>query len=238
VIEVLLADDQALIRDAFRSLVDHEDDMAVVAEACDGAEAIDLARRHRPDVVLMDIRMPRVDGLTATREVLRLDGAPKVLVLTTFDRDDWIYEALSAGASGFLLKDVRGTQLTDAVRTVAHGDALIAPSLTRRFIEQYLQRHDTATPSASASVLTEREVEVLRLIALGLSNAEIAERLFIGHSTVKTYVNRLLTKLDLRDRTQAVVFAYESRLVVPGQPAPPASSAPQAAPWTSGSGPR
>jgi DNA-binding NarL/FixJ family response regulator len=216
VIDVLLADDQALIRDGFRSLIDREDDMRVVAEAGDGAEAIALTRTHRPDVVLMDVRMPRIDGLAATRRVLALDPAPRVLVLTTFDRDDWIYDALHAGASGFLLKDVRGTQLTDAVRTVSRGDALIAPSITRRFIERYLDHH--AAPAAPVPPdLTERELDVLRLIALGLSNAEIAERLFIGHSTVKTYVNRLLGKLGLRDRTQAVVYAYESRLVVPGQ---------------------
>jgi DNA-binding NarL/FixJ family response regulator len=217
VIDVLLADDQALIRDAFRSLIDREDDMRVVAEATDGVEAIELARTHQPAVVVMDVRMPRVDGLTATRQILARDLAPRVLVLTTFDRDDWIYEALHAGASGFLLKDIRGTQLTDAVRTVAHGDALIAPSITRRFIERYLSQHPSARRPDISPELTEREVEVLRLIALGLSNAEIASRLFIGHATVKTYVNRLLTKLDLRDRTQAVVYAYESRLVVPGQ---------------------
>jgi DNA-binding NarL/FixJ family response regulator len=189
----------------------------VVAEATDGAEAVTLTRQHSPEVVLMDIRMPRVDGLTATRRLLQLSAPPKVLVLTTFDRDDWIYEALAAGASGFLLKDVRGTQLTDAVRTVAAGEALIAPSITRRFIEGYLAQHGAKQPPAPAEGLTEREVEVLRLMALGLSNAEIAERLFIGHSTVKTYVNRLLTKLDLRDRTQAVVYAYEHGLVVPGR---------------------
>jgi DNA-binding NarL/FixJ family response regulator len=215
VIEVLLADDQPLIRDGFRAIIEREPDLAVVAEAADGAEAVALTRQHAPDVVLMDIRMPRLDGLTATRRVLDLKPAPKVLVLTTFDRDDWIYEALAAGASGFLLKDVRGSQLTDAVRTVAGGEALIAPSITRRFIEGYLAQHATH-PGAVHPGLTEREVQVLRLMAVGLSNAEIAERLFIGHSTVKTYVNRLLTKLDLRDRTQAVVYAYEHRLVVPG----------------------
>jgi DNA-binding NarL/FixJ family response regulator len=215
VITVLLADDQALIRDGFRAIIEREPDLAVVAEAADGAEAVALTRQHAPDVVLMDIRMPRLDGLTATRRVLDLKPAPKVLVLTTCDRDDWIYEALAAGASGFLLKDVRGSQLTDAVRTVAGGEALIAPSITRRFIEGYLAQHATH-PGAVHPGLTEREVQVLRLMAVGLSNAEIAERLFIGHSTVKTYVNRLLTKLDLRDRTQAVVYAYEHRLVVPG----------------------
>ena len=216
-IDVLLADDQALIRDGFRAIIEREPDLRVVGEASDGAEAVELTRRHRPAVVLMDIRMPRVDGLTATRRVLELPAPPKVLVLTTFDRDDWIYDALSAGASGFLLKDVRGTQLTDAVRTVASGEALIAPSITRRFIEDYLARRATALPLEVSPALTEREVEVLCLMAFGLSNAEVADRLFIGHSTVKTYVNRLLTKLDLRDRTQAVVYAYEHGLVVPGR---------------------
>ncbi|PRZ32738.1 LuxR family two component transcriptional regulator [Antricoccus suffuscus] len=216
-IDVLLADDQALIRDGFRALIDREDDMRVVAEASDGAEAVTLARQFRPTVVLMDIRMPNLDGLAATRRILEQDPAPRVLMLTTFDRDDWIYEALHAGASGFLLKDVRGTQLTDAVRTVAGGESLVAPSITRRFIEQYLLARQSSVPPVAMAALTEREVEVLRLIALGLSNAEIAQRLFIGHSTVKTYVNRLLTKLALRDRTQAVIYAYESRIVVAGR---------------------
>jgi DNA-binding NarL/FixJ family response regulator len=222
VIDVLLADDQALIRDGFRAIIDREPDLRVVAEASDGAEAVALARQHRPDVTLMDIRMPRVDGLTATRRLLELPAPPKVLVLTTFDRDDWIYEALSVGASGFLLKDVRGTQLTDAVRTVAAGEALIAPSLTRRFIERFLEQRAPTKASQVPDGLTPRELEVLRLVATGLSNAEVADRLVIGQSTVKTYVNRLLTKLDLRDRTQAVVYAYEHGLVVPGV-APPSA---------------
>jgi DNA-binding NarL/FixJ family response regulator len=220
VIDVLLADDQALIRDGFRAIIDREPDLRVVAEAGDGAEAVALTRQHRPDVALMDIRMPRVDGLSATRRMLELPTPPKVLVLTTFDRDDWIYEALSMGASGFLLKDVRGTQLTDAVRTVAAGEALIAPSITRRFIERFLEhRAPAGAPQAPDTSLTPRELEVLRLVAAGLTNAEVADRLVIGHSTVKTYVNRLLTKLDLRDRTQAVVYAYEHGLVVPGSAA-------------------
>jgi Response regulator containing a CheY-like receiver domain and an HTH DNA-binding domain len=215
VIRVLLADDQALVRDGFRALIDRERDLHVVAEAADGAEAISLCREHHPDVVLMDIRMPNVDGLTATRKVTAASGGPRVLVLTTFDRDEWVYDALRAGASGFLLKDVRATQLTDAIRTVAAGDALLAPSITRRLIEQFVTRRPPAhfqPPEA----LTDREADVLRLLAAGLSNAEIAERLVIGHSTVKTYVNRLLTKLNLRDRTQAVVYAYETGLVQPG----------------------
>jgi DNA-binding NarL/FixJ family response regulator len=215
-IGVLLADDQALVRDGFRALIDREPGMRVVAEAADGVEAIALARRHRPDVVLMDIRMPRIDGLTATARVLALPEPPRVLVLTTFDRNEWVYEALRAGASGFLLKDVRGAQLTEAIRTVSAGDALLSPSITRRLIEQFVARQPVARPAPDPGVLTDREAEVLRLLAAGLSNAEIADRLVIGHSTVKTHVNRLLTKLDLRDRAQAVVFAYETGLVTPG----------------------
>jgi DNA-binding NarL/FixJ family response regulator len=215
VIRVLLADDQVLVRDGFRALIDREPDLQVVAEAADGAQAVHLAREHRPDVVLMDIRMPKVDGLTATRQLTSRPDAPKVLVLTTFDRDEWVYDALQAGASGFLLKDVRGSQLTDAVRTVAAGEALLAPSVTRRLIEQYVRQRASA-PAAADLPLTERETEVLRLLAAGLSNAEIAARLTIEHSTVKTHVNRLLTKLNLRDRAQAVVFAYETGVVLPG----------------------
>jgi DNA-binding NarL/FixJ family response regulator len=215
VIDVLLADDQALVRDGFRALIDREPDLRVVAEAVDGVEAIAQTRRHRPAVVLMDIRMPTIDGLTATARVLALPEPPRVLVLTTFDRDDWVYEALRAGASGFLLKDVRGRQLTDGIRTVAAGEALLAPSVTRRLIEQFVSRAPERPPP-SLPDLTERERDVLRLLAGGLSNAEIAETLVIGHSTVKTHVNRLLTKLGLRDRAQAVVYAYESGFVRPG----------------------
>ena len=214
-IDVLLADDQALVRDGFRALIDREPDLRVVAEAVDGVEAIAQTRRHRPAVVLMDIRMPNIDGFAATARVLALPEPPRVLVLTTFDRDDWVYEALRAGASGFLLKDVRGRQLTDAIRTVANGETLLAPSVTRRLIEQFVSRAPERPPP-SLPDLTERERDVLRLLAGGLSNAEIAETLVIGHSTVKTHVNRLLTKLGLRDRAQAVVYAYESGFVRPG----------------------
>ena len=216
VTDVLLADDQALVRDGFRALIDREPGMRVVAEAADGVEAIALTRQHRPDVVLMDIRMPHIDGLTATARVLALPEPPRVLVLTTFDRNEWIYDALRAGASGFLLKDVRGKQLTDAIRTVAAGEALLAPSITRRLIEQFVARRPPGRPAPAPGVLTDRESDVLRLLAVGLSNAEIADRLVIGHSTVKTHVNRVLTKLALRDRAQAVVFAYEAGLVQPG----------------------
>ena len=210
-ISVLLADDQALVRDGFRSLIEREPDLHVVAEAADGVDAIAQTRHHQPDVVLMDIRMPRVDGLSATKHVLAMPNPPRVLVLTTFDRNEWVYDALRAGASGFLLKDVRASQLTDAIRTVAAGESLLAPAITTRLIEQFVR---SGPPSATSppSGLTDREVEVLRLIAGGLSNAEIADRLFIGQSTVKTHVNRLLTKLALRDRTQAVIYAYEHGL--------------------------
>ncbi len=212
-IRVLIADDQALVRDGFRSLIDREPDLEVVAEAVDGAEAVSMSQQHHPDVVLMDVRMPHIDGLTATRRVLSLPIPPRVLVLTTFDRNEWVYDALSAGASGFLLKDVRATQLTDAIRIVAAGEALLAPSITRRLIEQFVANAAPPPPRVVDTALTDREIEVLRMIASGLSNAEIAQRLTIGHSTVKTHVNRLLTKLGLRDRTQAVIYAYEHGMI-------------------------
>jgi DNA-binding NarL/FixJ family response regulator len=216
VIDVLVADDQVLVRDGFRAIIDREPDLTVVAEAADGVEAIEVCARLRPHVVLMDIQMPRIDGLEATRRLLGQPAPPRVLVLTTFDRNDWVYEALRAGASGFLLKDVRASQLTDAIRTVAAGDALLAPAITGRFIENYLARHGLPEPDPRADGLSDRERDVLRRIALGRSNAEIAAELFLGVSTVKTYVNRLLTKLDLRDRTQAAVYAYEHGVVRPG----------------------
>ena len=224
-IRVLVADDQSLVRDGFRALIERESDLRVVAEACDGEEAIELVRRHRPDVVLMDIRMPRVDGLTATRRILDRSGVttsqPRIIVLTTFDRNEWIFEALRAGASGFLLKDVRAPALIDAIRVVHAGEALLAPSVTRRLVQEFVR-----TPSASASLppmathLTGRELDVLRQIAAGQSNSQIALELVIEESTVKTHVNRILAKLALRDRTQAVVYAYEHGLVVPNRSTP------------------
>jgi DNA-binding NarL/FixJ family response regulator len=216
-IRVLVADDQALVRDGFRALIEREPDLDVVGEACDGVEAVDLARRVRADVVLMDIRMPRLDGLAATRAILGGVDPPRVIVLTTFDRNEWVFEALRAGASGFLLKDVRAEALADAIRVVHAGDALLAPSITRRMIAEFARIPPPDDQAHELAVLTERERDVLRLVAAGLSNAEIADKLVIEHSTVKTHVNRVLTKLGLRDRTQAVVYAYEHRVVVPGR---------------------
>jgi DNA-binding NarL/FixJ family response regulator len=220
-IRVLIADDQALVRGGFRAILEAEPDIDVVAEAGDGAEALDLARRHRVDVVLMDIRMPRLDGIEATRRLLAEPRNPptRVLVLTTFDLDEYVYEALRAGASGFLLKDVPPEHLAPAVRTAASGEALLAPSVTRRLIEEFTRRPVPGGPSsASLQQLTPRERDVLTLVARGMSNHEIAERLFVGESTVKTHVAHVLSKLGARDRIHAVVFAYESGHVQPGQP--------------------
>jgi DNA-binding NarL/FixJ family response regulator len=218
-VRVLIADDQALVRAGFRMILESEDDLDVVAEAENGAQAVELANRHLPDVILMDIRMPEVDGLEATRRLLA-DGPgpkPRILVLTTFDLDEYVYETLRAGASGFLLKDTPPEQLVAAIRLVAAGEALLAPSVTKRVIEQYV---GSARPSRERphglDDLTARELEVLQLIARGLSNAEIAKELFVSETTVKTHVAHVLTKLRLRDRVQAVVLAYESGVVEPG----------------------
>jgi DNA-binding NarL/FixJ family response regulator len=221
VIRVLLADDQALVRGGFRMILEAQEDIEVAGEASDGAEALEQARRLRPDVVLLDIRMPGMDGLEATRRLVSAEPeAPRVLILTTFDLDEYVYEAMLSGASGFLLKSVRPRQLADAVRTVAEGESLLAPSITRRLVEEFvrLPRPGQTTPEALAG-LTEREIDVLRLIAGGKSNAEIGAALFISEATVKTHVTRLLAKLGLRDRVQAVVLAYESGLVRAGEEA-------------------
>ena len=217
-IRVLIADDQALVRGGFRMILDAQKDIEVVGEAGDGREAIENARELEPDVVLMDIRMPEVDGLEATRRLLGADGGPRVLILTTFDADEYVYEAMKAGASGFLLKDVRPEQLADAVRVVAVGDALLAPAIIRRLVEQFVRRPPpgSAAPPQLAD-LTERELDVLVLVARGLSNKEIASALFLTEATVKTHLTHILTKLNLRDRVQAVVLAYESGLVQPGE---------------------
>ena len=215
-IRVVVADDQALVREGLVLLAGAAVDVTVVGEAADGVEAVAAARQLKPDVVLMDVRMPALDGIAATRELCADDDGPRVLMLTTFDLDEYVYDALSAGASGFLLKDVAAETLFDAVRVVAAGDALLAPTVTRRLIDEFARlRPRLATPPTRLAELTPRETEVLRLVAEGLSNAEIAERLVVTEETVKTHVSRVLQKLGLRDRTQAVVAAYESGLVVP-----------------------
>jgi len=213
-IKVLIADDQALVRTGFRKILESEPDLEVVGEAGDGAEAVEACLLLRPDVVLMDIRMPRLDGLEATR---RLAGKARVLILTTFDLNEYVYEALRAGASGFLLKDAPADQLVTAIRVVAAGEALLAPSITRRLIEEFARRPPSSARPAELEALSPRELDVLRLIARGLSNAEIAGELFVGDATVKTHVSRILQKLALRDRVQAVVLAYESGLLQPGR---------------------
>jgi DNA-binding NarL/FixJ family response regulator len=217
VIRVLVADDQALVRGGFRLILDTQADIDVVGEAANGREAVAQARALRPDVVLMDVRMPEVDGLEATRQLLAAPDAPRVLMLTTFDLDEYVYAAMRAGASGFLLKDVRPEQLADAVRAVAAGDTLLSPAITRRLVEQFVRRPAPGRAKPGRlDALTDRELEVLRLIARGRSNAEIAKTLFLSETTVKTHITHLFTKLDLRDRAQAVVVAYESGLVEPG----------------------
>jgi DNA-binding NarL/FixJ family response regulator len=216
-IRVLVADDQALVRGGFKVLVESDPDCTVVAEAADGAEAIALAREHRPDVVLMDIRMPNVDGLEATRVILEDDHLvdTKVLVLTTFDLDEYVFNALRLGASGFLLKDTEPAELLAAVKIVAEGEALLAPSVTRRVIAEFANRPSGTDPSPLA-LLTDREREVLAHVGRGLTNAELADTLFVSVATVKTHVSRLMMKLGARDRAQLVVSAYETGLVQPG----------------------
>jgi DNA-binding NarL/FixJ family response regulator len=217
-IRVLVADDQSMVRAGFRMLLSGEEDIEVVAEARTGLEAVEKAARFRPTIVLMDVRMPELDGLEATRRILAADQDARVLILTTFDLDDYIYEGLSAGASGFVLKDDPPEQLIAAIRTVAAGDALLSPTVTKRVIQQFAHV-PRAKPPKGLDELTAREQEILQLIAEGLSNAEIGERLYISETTVKTHVTHILQKLDLRDRVQAVVLAYQSGLVK-GTPGP------------------
>jgi DNA-binding NarL/FixJ family response regulator len=219
-IGVLIADDEALVRSGFRMVLEAEDDIEVVGVAANGRQAIDGASRLRPDVVLMDVRMPELDGIAATREIVGGEGehSARVLILTTFDLDEYVYDALGAGASGFLLKDAPPEQLTEGIRVVARGEALLAPAVTRRLIEDFSRaRPPLAEPPPGTDELTPRELEVWGLLARGLSNAEIAESLVVSETTVKTHVARVLMKLRLRDRVQAVVLAYESGLVAPGQ---------------------
>ena len=219
-IRILLVDDQALVRAGFRMILDAEDDLEVVGEATDGLDAVEQVRRLKPDVVLMDIRMPELDGLEAARRILSApdDGTPKILMLTTFDLDEYVYEALRAGASGFLLKDTPPEQLVGAIHVIAQGEALLSPSITRRVISEFVKGTGPKPQAQFPRLqdLTARELEVMKLIARGLSNAEIAKELFVSETTVKTHVARILMKLGLRDRVQAVVLAYEAGVVQPG----------------------
>jgi DNA-binding NarL/FixJ family response regulator len=219
-IRVLLCDDQALVRSGFRMILEAREDIEVVGEAEDGAQALELAWRQLPDVVVMDVRMPRLDGVEATRRLVQAGCEARVLMLTTFDLDEYVYEALRAGASGFLLKDVQPAQLVDAIRVVARGDALLAPTVTRRLLDRFAGSlpGPAAPPPPELDELTEREREVLALLASGLSNSELAERLVVSETTVKTHVSSILRKLGLRDRVQAVVLAYQAGLVSPRSP--------------------
>lgn len=215
-IRVLLADDQALVRAGFRMIIDAQPDMTVVAEAADGSDVLDQTRNEHPDVILMDIRMPRIDGIEATRRLIASGCTSRILMLTTFDLDEYLYEAMRAGASGFLLKTAPPRQLIAAIRDITGGDTLVAPAITRRLVEEFVHRPRPDTAPAELSRLTPRELEVLKLIAKGLSNSELASTLFVSETTAKTHVGRILNKLGLRDRVQAVVIAYESGVVRPG----------------------
>jgi DNA-binding NarL/FixJ family response regulator len=218
-IRVLLCDDQALVRGGFRMILEARPDLQVVGEAEDGAQAVSLARQTQPDVILMDVRMPNLDGVEATRQIVAGGSPARILVLTTYDLDEYVYAAIRAGASGFLLKDVQPAQLAEAIRVIAAGDALLAPSVTRRLLGQFARTLPAQrATSASLSALTERETEVLRLLAAGLSNAELAGRLYISEATVKSHVSSLLRKLGLRDRVQAMILAYDAGLVTPQPP--------------------
>jgi DNA-binding NarL/FixJ family response regulator len=242
-VRVVVADDQELVRSGFAMIVDAQPDLAVVGEAADGEEAVAVARDMRADVVLMDVRMPRLDGIEATRRLAGPDVAQpvKVVILTTFDLDEYVFAALKAGASGFLLKDLRRDDLVHAIRVVAGGEALLAPSVTRRLIEDYARRPGSSAGTASAAAagldrLTPREQEVLQLIGQGANNAEIGAALIVGEATVKTHVGRVLMKLGLRDRVQAVIYAYEAGLVAPGGPGPGAGGPGAAGPTRGGRG--
>ena len=215
-ISLLLCDDQQLVRSGFRMILETEPDLHVVGEAEDGRRAVSLARQLEPDVVLMDVQMPEMDGIEATGRLVALPVPPRVLILTTFERDDYVFGALRQGASGFLLKNAPPEQLVDAVRVVAAGEALLAPSVTRRLIEEFAHRPPPVAATPDLQRLTEREVEVLRLVAQGCTNAEIAGQLYVGEATVKTHVSSVLAKLGLRDRVQAVVYAYEHGVIRPG----------------------
>ena len=214
-IRVLIADDQELIRSGFRLLIGSKDDLEVVGEAANGREAVELVAATSPDVVLMDVRMPELDGIEATREILGTGSSARILILTTFDLDEYVVRAVRAGASGFLLKDAPAAQLVEAVRVVAAGEALLAPAVTRRLLDRFARVIEDASPPPQLDELTARELEILRLVAHGLSNAEIAERLFVGETTVKSHVSSILRKLRLRDRVQAVIAAYDAGLVRP-----------------------
>lgn len=213
---IVLADDQGLVRAGFRLILDAQDDLRVVGEAGDGAEAVDVVRRLRPEIVLMDVQMPVFDGIEATRRLAEAGSSARVVILTTFEREDFIVAALRAGASGFLVKNAPPEQLLDAVRTVAAGDALLAPSVTRRLVERFAEQGVVHRRDDLVADLTERELEVLQQVATGRTNAEIAAEMYLGEATVKTHLSRVLTKLGLRDRVHLVVFAYEAGLVTPG----------------------
>jgi DNA-binding NarL/FixJ family response regulator len=216
--KILITDDEELVRTGFRMILEAQDGFEVLGEASNGSEAVEMARSLQPDVILMDIHMPEMDGLEATRLIVQDEATPdsKVLILTTFDQDEYVYKALRAGASGFLLKRTPAATLVEGIRVIANGDALLAPSVTRRLIDQFAHSPEpNKPPSEALKVLSERELEVLTLVAKGLSNSECAEQLFLSEGTVKTHVKRIYTKLDLRDRTQAVIFAYQTGMVDP-----------------------
>jgi len=218
-ISVVLVDDQALIRAGFKMILESEDDIEIVGEAGDGEQGVVAVRRLRPDVVLMDVQMPTMDGLEATRRIVQEGSIPsRIVILTTFERDDYIFDALRAGASGFLLKNSPPDELVHAVRVVAAGEALLAPSVTQKVIEEFIEQPARHSSEAELGRLTARETEILKLLATGKSNAELAGHLFVGEGTIKTHVSNVLTKLGLRDRMQAVIFAYESGLIEPGRP--------------------